>query len=133
MLIGYTRVSTIEQNFDLQLDALAKAGCTKIFQDTASGANANRKGLSEALEYAREGDTLVVWRLDRLGRSLTQLIDFMNSLKNYGVSFRSLIESIDTTVSRPDPFRSSPFRYVHQFSVEQTDGIVSTLARPITE
>lgn len=97
MLIGYARVSTIEQNFDLQLDALAKAGCTKIFQDTASGAKATRKGLSEALEYAREGDTLVVWRLDRLGRSLTQLIEFMNALKDRSISFRSLIESIDTT------------------------------------
>ena len=70
MLIGYARVSTQDQTLDLQKDALEKIGCTKIFTDTASGAQTERKGLDEALEYVREGDTLVVWRLDRLGRSL---------------------------------------------------------------
>lgn len=89
MLIGYARISTIEQNLDLQLDALTEAGCSKIFQDTASGAKGVRKGLSEALEYAREGDTLVVWRLDRLGRSLGQLIEFMKILKARGIAFRT--------------------------------------------
>lgn len=99
MLIGYARISTIEQNLDLQLDALSKAGCSKIFHDTASGAKGVRMGLSEALEYAREGDTLVVWRLDRLGRSLAQLIDFMKNLKARGIGFRSIVDTIDTTTS----------------------------------
>lgn len=70
MYVGYARVSTQDQTLDLQKDALEKIGCTKIFTDTASGAQTERKGLDEALEYVREGDTLVVWRLDRLGRSL---------------------------------------------------------------
>jgi DNA invertase Pin-like site-specific DNA recombinase len=74
MLIGYARVSTYDQILNLQRDALEKAGCTKIFTDTASGAKAERKGLDEALYYVRSGDTLVVWRLDRLGRSLPHLI-----------------------------------------------------------
>ena len=75
MLIGYARVSTQDQTLNLQKDALEKIGCKKIFTDTASGAKAERKGLDEALEYVREGDTLVVWRLDRLGRSLRHLIE----------------------------------------------------------
>jgi len=69
MLIGYARVSTTEQNLDLQTDALTKAGCEKIFSDTASGAKSERPGLAEALNFMREGDILVVWKLDRLGRS----------------------------------------------------------------
>ena len=99
MLIGYARVSTQEQNFDLQLDALKKAGCEKIFQDAASGTKSERKGLAEALEYARDGDTLVVWRLDRLGRSLGQLIELTNGLQARKVSFKSLVEAIDTTTT----------------------------------
>ncbi len=99
MLIGYARVSTNEQNFDLQLDALKKAGCEKIFQDAASGTKSERKGLAEALEYARDGDTLVVWRLDRLGRSLGQLIELTNGLQARKVSFKSLVEAIDTTTT----------------------------------
>jgi DNA invertase Pin-like site-specific DNA recombinase len=74
MLIGYARVSTYDQTLNLQQDALQKAGCTRIFTDTASGAKAERKGLEEALSYIRGGDTLVVWRLDRLGRSLRDLL-----------------------------------------------------------
>ena len=74
MRIGYARVSTADQNPDLQEDALEKAGCEKIFRDVASGAVDSRKGLAEAIEYARDGDTLVVWKLDRLGRSLKHLI-----------------------------------------------------------
>ena len=70
MMIGYARVSTADQTFDLQIDALEKAGCAKIFTDTASGAKAERKGLEEAISYVRAGDMIVVWRLDRLGRSL---------------------------------------------------------------
>jgi DNA invertase Pin-like site-specific DNA recombinase len=90
MLIGYSRVSTQEQTLNLQKDALHNAGCTKIFTDTASGAKAERKGLEEALNYVRKGDTLVVWRLDRLGRSL---------LEERGIGFKSLTENIDTTTS----------------------------------
>ena len=82
MLIGYARVSTTDQTLDLQKDALEKIGCSKIFTDTASGAKAERKGLEEALDYVREGDTLVVWRLDRLGRSLKHLIETISILDN---------------------------------------------------
>jgi DNA invertase Pin-like site-specific DNA recombinase len=99
MLIGYARVSTHEQTLNLQRDALEKAGCTKIFTDTASGAKTERKGLDEALTYVRKGDTLVVWRLDRLGRSLPHLITTMTSLEERGIGFKSLMENIDTTTS----------------------------------
>lgn len=97
MLVGYARVSTHDQNFDLQLDALKRSGCEKIFQDAASGAKVERKGLGEALDYAREGDTLVVWRLDRLGRSLGPLIELMNTLQGRKIGFKSIVEAIDTT------------------------------------
>ena len=80
MLIGYARISTQEQTLNLQKDALEKIGCTKIFTDVMSGAKAERKGLQEALAYVREGDTLVVWRLDRLGRSLTHLLETITTL-----------------------------------------------------
>jgi DNA invertase Pin-like site-specific DNA recombinase len=99
MLIGYARVSTHEQTLNLQQDALTKAGCTKIFTDTASGAKAERKGLEEALNYVRKSDTLVVWRLDRLGRSLPHLITTMTDLEERGIGFKSLTENIDTTTS----------------------------------
>jgi DNA invertase Pin-like site-specific DNA recombinase len=99
MLIGYARVSTQEQTLNLQKDALQQAGCTKIFTDTTSGAKAERKGLEEALAYVRKGDTLVVWRLDRLGRSLPHLISTMTDLEERGIGFKSLTENIDTTTS----------------------------------
>src|SRR5438045_4463331 len=99
MNIGYARVSTSDQTLDLQKDALEKIGCTKIFTDTASGAKAERKGLEEALEYVREGDTLVVWRLDRLGRSLKHLIETITKLNNRKIGFKSITENIDTTTS----------------------------------
>jgi DNA invertase Pin-like site-specific DNA recombinase len=99
MLIGYARVSTQEQTLNLQQDALTKAGCTKIFTDTASGARTERIGLEEALTYVRKGDTLVVWRLDRLGRSLPHLISTMTDLEERGVGFKSLTENIDTITS----------------------------------
>src|SRR3954449_3986263 len=99
MLIGYARVSTQDQTLDLQLDALKKTGCEKFYTDTASGAKAERKGLDEALDYAREGDILIVWRLDRLGRSLQHLIETISFLNNRKVGFRSLTENIDTTTS----------------------------------
>src|ERR671935_1616195 len=99
MLVGYARVSTQDQTLDLQKDALEKIGCTKIFTDTASGAKAERKGLDDALAYVREGDTLVVWRLDRLGRSLKHLIDTIATLQQRNIGFKSLTENIDTTTS----------------------------------
>src|SRR6266581_1882977 len=82
MLIGYARVSTQDQTLNLQKDALEKIGCTKIFTDTISGSTTERKGLDEALEYVREGDSLVVWKLDRLGRSLKHLIETITKLNN---------------------------------------------------
>ena len=96
MIIGYARVSTQEQNLDLQRDALRAAGCQRIFEDIASGALDVRKGLNEALEFARPGDTLAVWRLDRLGRNLRHLLETVNGLKTRDVTFRSLQESLDT-------------------------------------
>src|SRR5919109_200831 len=99
MNIGYARVSTQDQTLNLQRDALEKIGCKKIFTDTASGAKAERNGLDEALEYVREGDTLVVWRLDRLGRSLKHLIETITELNNRKIGFKSITENIDTTTS----------------------------------
>jgi len=99
MLIGYARVSTQDQTLNLQKDALEKIGCTKIFTDTASGAKTERKGLDEAIQFLRAGDTLVVWRLDRLGRSLKHLIETISTLDNRQIGFKSLTENIDTTTS----------------------------------
>ena len=99
MIIGYARVSTEDQNLDLQFDALKKAECEKIFQDKISGMKENRDGLSQALEIVRSGDTLVVWKLDRLGRSLQHLISVINNLKKKGIYFRSIQESLDTSSS----------------------------------
>jgi DNA invertase Pin-like site-specific DNA recombinase len=96
-LVGYARVSTQDQNPDLQRDALASAGCVRVFEDAASGARAERPGLAEALDYVRDGDVLVVWKLDRLGRSLSHLIETVAGLEAKGVGFRSLTEAIDTT------------------------------------
>jgi DNA invertase Pin-like site-specific DNA recombinase len=99
MLIGYARVSTHDQTLNLQQDALTKAGCNKIFTDTASGAKTERQGLEQALNFVRRGDSLVVWRLDRLGRSLPHLISTMTDLEERGIGFKSLTENIDTTTS----------------------------------
>src|SRR3954452_5153508 len=99
MMIGYARVSTTDQTLDLQLDALQKADCAKIFTDTASGAKAERKGLEEAISYVRAGDTIAVWRLDRLGRSLQHLIEAVSKLDAPSIGFKSLTENIDTTTS----------------------------------
>ena len=98
-LIGYARVSSTEQNLDLQRDALSAAGCSRVFEDKASGAKVERPGLEAALDYARPGDTFVVWRLDRLGRSLPHLLLTVKDLESRGVGFRSLQEAIDTTTS----------------------------------
>ena len=99
MLIGYARVSKGEQNLDLQHDALSAAGCERIFDDRASGARTEWPGLARALEQIRDSDTLVVWRLDRLGRSLRDLISRAEELKEMGAGLKSLQESIDTTSS----------------------------------
>src|SRR5712692_1162763 len=98
MLIGYARVSTNEQNLDLQRDALRKAGVTAkhIFTDKITGTKAERPGLEQALSHLREGDTFVVWRLDRLGRSLKHLIETVTALQAQGVAFQSITENIDT-------------------------------------
>ncbi len=96
-LLGYARVSTADQNPDLQHDALKAAGCFRIFADTASGALDERPALSKVLDQLRPGDTLVVWKLDRLGRSLRHLIDTVAELERRDVGFRSLQENIDTT------------------------------------
>ncbi len=99
MLVGYARVSTFDQNLDLQKDALSTAGCEKVFLDQVSGVASERPGMEKAFEYLREGDTLVVWRLDRLGRSLKHLIEMIAHLDERKIGFKSLQESIDTTTS----------------------------------
>jgi DNA invertase Pin-like site-specific DNA recombinase len=99
MNIGYLRVSTQEQNETLQMDALKEAGCEKVFTDKSTGATFERKGLEEALAFARSGDSLIVWKLDRLGRSLKDLILTLNLLHEHGVNFLSLTEKIDTTTA----------------------------------
>lgn len=99
MLVGYARVSTQDQDPALQLDALKAAGCEKLFTEKASGAQRERPQLQAALDYMREGDTLVIWKLDRLARSLKQLIETVEGLAARGIGLRSLTEAIDTTTS----------------------------------
>lgn len=99
MNIGYARVSTQDQNPVLQMDALRKAGCERTFTEKASGAKRDRPALKAALEYMREGDILVVWKLDRLARSLRQLIDTIDELEKRGIGLRSLTEAIDTSTA----------------------------------
>lgn len=99
MNIGYARVSTAEQNLNLQTDALEAAGCKRIFIETVSGSQRDRPELQCALDYIRPGDTLIVWKLDRLARSMRQLIDTVEMLQSGGIGFRSLTESIDTTTA----------------------------------
>lgn len=95
--IGYARVSTDDQNLDLQLDALKRAGCTRIYKEKLSGGTRKRPRLKNALRYVRKGDILVVWRLDRLGRSLKDLVEIINSLNRRGIRLESLTEAIDTS------------------------------------
>ncbi len=97
MLVGYARVSTVDQNPDLQLDALKAAGCEKVFVEKASGAQRDRPELAAALAYVRPGDGIVVWKLDRLARSMKQLVETVEGLEGRGIGFRSLTEAIDTT------------------------------------
>src|SRR5262252_8505812 len=100
MLIGYARVSTVDQNLALQRDALTEAGCAKIFTEQMSGAVTDRPALHDALEFARSGDTLIVWKLDRLARSMKQLIETVETLRLRGIGFRSLTEALDTTTAQ---------------------------------
>ena len=97
MLVAYCRVSTDKQTHDLQLDAVTQAGAEKVFIETASGAARDRPELAKALEFMRGGDCLVVWRLDRLARSVRQLVETIEELEGRGIQFRSLTEAIDTT------------------------------------
>ncbi len=97
--IGYARVSTFDQNLDLQIDALKKEGCKQIFTDKISGVKSQKPNFDKLLEYAREGDTIVVWKLDRLGRSTVQLIELMEELKKKNIHVKSLNESIDTSTA----------------------------------
>ncbi|PXL88509.1 DNA-invertase [Klebsiella variicola] len=97
MLIGYARVSTGDQNLNLQKNALVRAECEQIFEDTASGKNARRPGLRRAIRRLKPGDSLVVWKLDRLGRSVRDLITLVSELQGRGIHFRSLTDSIDTS------------------------------------
>jgi len=99
MLVGYARVSTHDQNLELQKDALQKAGCERIFMDQVSGSIAMRPGLEQTMDFIREGDTLVVWRLDRLGRSLKHLIELVTQLDQKNIGFKSLMESMDTNTT----------------------------------
>ena len=99
MLVGYARVSTQDQKPELQLDALKAEGCEKVFVEKASGAQRERPELIAALDYVRDGDTLVVWKLDRLARSMKQLIETVEGLEEKGIGFRSLTEAIDTTTA----------------------------------
>lgn len=97
MLIGYARVSTTDQSLDPQLDCLKEAGCEKLFSDIASGAKTERIGLNQAIAFCRQDDTLVVWKLDRMGRSMSHLIGVVRTLADQQIGFRSLTEQIDTT------------------------------------
>lgn len=97
MLIGYARVSTADQRPELQLDALAAAGCEQVFEERVSGVIRDRPELTQCLRALRKGDTLVVWRLDRLGRSLKDLVEIVTDLEGRGVAFRSLTEAMDTS------------------------------------
>lgn len=97
MLIGYARVSTADQNLALQYDALKQAGCERIFEDKVSGSRAERVGLNQAMDMLRKGDTFVVWKLDRLGRSVGKLVETVEKLEKRGIDFKSLTDSIDTS------------------------------------
>lgn len=96
MLIGYARVSTQDQNLELQIEALTQAGCKKIFDDKISGTRLERPGLTKTMEMLRDGDTLVVWKLDRLGRSVKNLVDLVTKLQKQNIQFKSLTDAIDT-------------------------------------
>lgn len=120
MLVGYARVSTKDQNLDLQLDALEKAGCKEIFDDHASGAAAHRGGLEDCLNFIREGDTLIVWKIDRLGRSISKLLKLIEELHERKINFRSLTEPFDTT----SPFGKAMFAMIAALTQMERDLII---------
>lgn len=100
MIVGYARCSTAEQNLDLQLDALKAAGCERIYQDVASGAKVDRPELEKCLKFLQRGDALVVWKLDRLGRTLHQLVNIIHDFSNHGIGFKVTTAPIDTTTAQ---------------------------------
>src|ERR1039458_6052632 len=97
MRVGYARVSTQDQRLDVQQEALTRSGCDKLFEGTISGRVTDRRGLKRALDILREGDTFVVWKLDRLGRSVKQLVDLVSGFEQQGMNFVSLTDSLDTS------------------------------------
>ncbi len=133
MLVGYARVSTNDQNLDRKLDALKVVGCERLFTDTASGAKTARPGLTEALKECRTGDTLVVWKLDRLGRSLPHLVETVRDLVARGSGFKSLQENIDTTTAGGKlifPLFASLAEFERDLSRERTNaGLAAARAR----
>lgn len=133
MLVGYARISSCEQSLDLQKDALDSAGCNCTFEDKISGASDNRPGLEAALKYLRPGDTLVIWRLDRLGRSLKHLLEICDELNCRGIQLKSLTEGIDTTTSGGKLIFSifgAIAEFEHQLIKERTlAGLASARAR----
>ena len=132
-LIGYARVSTVEQDLQLQLDALDKAGCVEVFEDKTSGARSKRPGLDACVAELAPGDTLVVWRLDRLGRSMPHLVGLIEELLGKGIGFRSLLDgAIDTTTSGELMFHifSSLSQFEHRLVQERTTaGLAAARAR----
>jgi len=120
MLVGYARVSTQDQKLELQRDALRAAECDRIFEDKASGAKAARPGLTEALAFMRPGDTLVIWKLSRLGRSMKQLIETVQTMQDKGIELKSLNESIDTRT----PTGKLLFHIVAAFAQFERDNMI---------
>lgn len=120
IMVGYARVSKRDQNLQLQLDALTKAGCKKVYQEKLSGAKRDRPELLAALEYLREGDVLVVWKLDRLARSISQLIETMDTLEKRGIGLISLTQQIDTTTAMGKLF----FRFFAVLSAFERDTLI---------
>lgn len=123
MLIGYARVSTLDQNLELQKNALLLSGCEKIFEDKTTGSRSDRSGLAKTLEMLRADDTLIVWKLDRLGRSVKNLIDIVNCLEQKGIHFKSLTDNIDTSTPSGRFFfhvMASLAQMEHELIVERT-------------
>ncbi|REC40198.1 recombinase family protein [Chryseobacterium sp. 5_R23647] len=133
MKIGYARVSTKDQNLDLQIEALEKAGCEKIYQEKISGATKNRPELDKMIEQFREGDELYVWRLDRLGRSLKNIIDLVLSLSDRGIIIKGLVDGVDTATINGRLFlnlMASLAEYERELIRERTNaGLQSARAR----
>jgi DNA invertase Pin-like site-specific DNA recombinase len=129
MLVGYARVSTQDQKLELQMDALKEAGCERIFEDKASGTKAARPGLNEALAFMRPGDTLVIWKLSRLGRSLTQQIETVQAMQDKGIELKSLNESIDTRT----PTGKLLFHIVAAFAQFERDNMIENTKAGLEE